>query len=128
MPVSKAGKAYSMSLKETSKKWYVWDDPKQVTCKKEYKHMMKVVLCFVKIKKKMQGEKKRACAWNSQENAEEKSFLHYKYSTTTSPSFTLDVQLESRHNKDANANDYKLLRLFVISSEKEDTKGIKEKV
>lgn len=55
-------------------------------------------------------------------------FSHYKYRTTASPSFKLGVQLESRHNKDANANGCKLSRLFVINSKKEDTRGMKEKV
>lgn len=65
---------------------------------------------------------------NSHENAEERLFLQYKHSTTASPSFTLGVQLESRHDKDANANDYKLSRLFVINWEKEDTRGIIKEV
>lgn len=92
--------------------------------------MMEVVLCSEKIKKKMQEKKKSTGAWggNSYENAEERLFLQYKYSTTASPSFTLGVQLESRHDKDANANDYKLSRLFVINWEKEDTRGIIKEV
>lgn len=91
--------------------------------------MVEAVLCSVKIKK-AQEKKKRACAWwgNSYGNAEQSLFLHFKSSTAASPSFTLGVQLESRHDKDASANDCKLSSLFVINSEQEDTRGMKEKV
>lgn len=92
--------------------------------------MMETVLFSVKIKIKCWKIKKntRALGGNSYNNVEERLFLHYKYSSTVSPSFTLGVQLESRHDKDANANDYKLSRLHVIDWEKEDTRGMKETV
>ena len=40
MPAEKAGETYSVSLEETGKHWYVWEDPKQGKWKKDDTYVM----------------------------------------------------------------------------------------